>query len=239
MSKIVAIHQPNFFPWLGYFDKIVRSDIFVFFDDVQFPKTGGTWSNRVKLIISGEAKWVTATINRNYHGKLIIREMQFKLDDPWREKILKNIEINYRFHPYFNEGFEFFAPLLLNTESNIAEYNIHSVKQIVERLGFDVGKLRRSSNLNHEGNSNDLLCSLTRIVNGTTYMCGGGSDSYQDELVFIKQGIKLKHQNFATFINQVYPQLKQKDFIGGLSIIDAVMNLGWDKLRQYLKNSKC
>ena len=51
MSKVVAIHQPNFFPWLGYFDKILKSDEFVFFDDCQFPKKGGAWCNRVKLLI--------------------------------------------------------------------------------------------------------------------------------------------------------------------------------------------
>ena len=237
MSKIVAIQQPNFFPWLGYFDKIVHSDIFVFFDDVQFPKSGrGTWSNRVKFLIGGEAKWVTAPINRDYHGNLTIREMQFKLDDPWREKVLKNIEINYRLHPYFNEAFEFFAPLLSNPEPNIAEYNIHSVKAIVQRLGFDVAKLRRSSDLNHDGSSNDLLCSVTRLVSGTIYMCGGGADGYQDEAVFIKHGIKLKHQNFT---HPKYSQFKCTEFISGLSITDAAMNLGWDNLGQLLKSSKC
>jgi len=236
MSNIVAIHQPNFFPWLGYFDKIVHSDIFVFFDDVQFQKKGGTWSNRVKLMIGGETKWVTAPVNRDYHGHLTIREMQFKLDDPWREKILKNIEISYRFHPYFNEVFEFFAPLILNPEPNMAEYNIYSVTAIVQRLGFDVAKLRRSSDLNHEGSSNDLLCSVTRLVGGSTYMCGGGADGYQDEVVFKNHGIKLKHQNFT---HPVHSQLRQKDFVGGLSIIDAAMNLGWDNLGQLLKSSKC
>ena len=51
MDKIVAIHQPNFFPWLGYFDKINKSDIFIFLDDVQFPKKGGNWTNRVQLMV--------------------------------------------------------------------------------------------------------------------------------------------------------------------------------------------
>jgi hypothetical protein len=234
MSKIVAIHQPNFFPWLGYFNKIVHSDIFVFFDDVQLSKSGGTWSNRVKFLINGEAKWVTAPINRNYHGTSRINEIEFKLDEPWREKVLKNIEINYCSHPYFNEVFEFFAPLLSNPETNIAEYNIHSVTAIVQRLGFDVPKLRRSSDLNHEGSSNDLLCSVTRLVGGTTYMCGGGADGYQDEAVFVKHGIKLKHQNF---IHPQYYQFKCTKFISGLSIIDAAMNLGWDNLAQQLKSS--
>ena len=69
-SKVVSIHQPNFFPWLGYFEKIVRSDYFIFLDNVQFPKKGGSWTNRVKLIVSGQPKWLTANINRQYHGTL-------------------------------------------------------------------------------------------------------------------------------------------------------------------------
>ncbi len=48
---IVAIHQPNFFPWLGYFDKIARCDHFVLLDHVQFQKTGGVWSNRVRMMV--------------------------------------------------------------------------------------------------------------------------------------------------------------------------------------------
>lgn len=103
MTRVVAIHQPNFFPWLGYFAKIARSDYFVLFDDIQFPKTGGSWSNRVKLLVSGEARWVTAAIDRNYHGTRTIREMSFLAANPWREKTLKSIEANYRRHPYYLE----------------------------------------------------------------------------------------------------------------------------------------
>ena len=235
MSKIVAIHQPNFLPWLGYFNKIVHSDIFVFFDDVQHSKSGGTYSNRVKFLISGEARWVTAPINRDFNGTKTIHEMQFKLDEPWREKILTNIKINYCSNPYFNEVFEFFALILSNPETNIAEFNIHTVTAIVQHLGFDVTKLRRSSDLNHEGSSNDLLCSITRLVGGTTYMCGGGAGGYQDEAVFVKHGIKLKHQNF---IHPKYYQFRCKEFFTGLSIIDAAMNLGWDNLAQLLKSSE-
>ena len=77
MNRVVAIHQPNFFPWLGYFDKIARSDVFIFLDDVQFPKTGGVWSNRVKILIGGEARWSTAPIDRSFTGTRKICEMHF------------------------------------------------------------------------------------------------------------------------------------------------------------------
>ena len=235
-DKTVAIHQPNFFPWLGYFAKIAASDVFVFFDDVQFPKTGGIWCNRVKLMIGDEARWATAAIDRNYHGTRIIREMHFLADNPWREKLLKSIEGNYRRHPAYAETMEVVAPLLLSQESNVAKYNIHAVTAIAKRLGLDTEKLHCSSELSHEGSSNELLCSITRLVGGSSYMCGGGADGYQVETVFNNRGVTLRHQNF---VHPVYPQRGRQNFVTGLSIIDAVMNLGWDGVKQLLKKSPC
>jgi hypothetical protein len=235
-DKTVAIHQPNFFPWLGYFAKIAASDAFVFFDDVQYQKTGGSWSNRVKLLISDEARWATAAIDRNYHGTRTIREMHFLADNPWREKLLKSIEGNYRRHPAYADTMELLAPLLLSQESNVAEYNIQAVTTIGQRLGLDTHKLHRSSDLSHEGSSNELLCSITCLVGGSTYMCGGGADGYQDEAVFNDRGVTLRHQSF---VHPIYPQRGRQDFVSGLSIVDAAMNLGWDGVKQLLNKSPC
>ena len=78
MSKIFSCHQPNFFPWLGFFNKIYESDIFVLLDDVQFQKrSSGTWSNRVMLNIGGVPKWFTAPINRQFKGLKNISEIFF------------------------------------------------------------------------------------------------------------------------------------------------------------------
>lgn len=236
INRTVAIHQPNFFPWLGYFAKIAESDVFVFFDDVQFPKTGGSWSNRVKLLIGDEGRWATAAIDRNYHGTRTIREMHFLAANPWRDKLLKSIESNYRRHPYYDETMNLVAPLLSNLESNIAEYNIHTVTTIAQRLGFKSDKLYRSSDLPHEGSSNELLCSITCSVGASTYLCGGGADSYQDERVFGTRGVRLMYQKF---IHPVYPQRGREDFVAGLSVIDAAMNVGWGGVRRLLSKPQC
>jgi hypothetical protein len=229
--KTVAIHQPNFFPWLGYFAKIAESDVFVFLDDVQFPKTGGVWSNRVKLLIGAEARWATAAIDRNYRGTRTVREMRFLHDNPWREKLVKSLEGNYRRHLGYPETMELVAPLLLSRELNIAEYNIQAVTAIAQRLGFDPNKLRRSSDLPHEGSSNELLCSITHLVGASTYMCGGGAAGYQDEAIFESRGVVLRHQQF---VHPVYLQRGRQDFVAGLSIIDAAMNLGWSGVKRLL-----
>lgn len=235
MTKVVAIHQPNFFPWLGYFDKIVRSDVFIFFDDVQFPKKGGSWSNRVKFLIGSQSKWVTASIERNYSGFRNINEMNFQ-EDNWRIKMLKTLKTNYSKNPFYAETMEVVEPLILNSEKNVAEYNINTVTTLSNILGLDIAKFKRSSEYNERKHSNKLLCSLTKKVGGDIYMCGGGADGYQDETVFMKEEIELVYQNFQ---NCTYPQYQKENYTSGLSIIDAAMNVGWPGVRVLLANPKC
>ena len=230
---IVSIHQPNFFPWLGYFDKIVKADVFLFLDDVQFQKTGGVWTNRVKFIVSGEPNWITAPIDRNYSGTRNINEMQFLPNNSWRDKTRKSIENSYRKHPYYGETIEMFLPLLLNEESNIADYNIHAITAILDYLGLDTSKLKRSSLSPFQTSSNELLCDLTLHAGGSTYLCGGGADAYQDEAVFVNKGIELRFQEFK---HPVYVQKGGKEIVPGLSIIDAMMNIGLEATKALLLN---
>lgn len=233
MNKIVAIHQPNFFPWLGFFDKIARSDIFILLDDVQFPKTGGVWCNRVKLLVSDEARWVTAPIDRNYSGTRLIREMEFLPDNRWRKKMLKTLDANYRKHPFVNEALDVIGALIMNEEANVAEYNVNAIKGIAHKLGVNASKFVRSSQYKTSSASNDLLCDLTLSVGGEIYLSGGGADGYQCGSVFDRREVILAYQDFE---HPIYPQLGRSDFIGGLSVIDAVMNIGWDALRDLLSN---
>ena len=224
MPRIVAIHQPNFLPWLGYFDKIFHCDIFIFLDDVQYSKTGGAWSNRVKLLISGEAHWMTAPIDRSYHGTRLVNEMKFLNSMSWRNKLLKSILNSYQKHPFFEETIEVLEPMILNTESNIAAYNCHAVTTLAEKLGSTSTEFRCSSQIKKVGTSNEMLATLTLNAGGDTYLCGGGAGDYHDEATYRDYGVRLRYQNFA---HPVYPQRQARDFTSGLSLVDAVMNLGW------------
>jgi hypothetical protein len=231
---VVAIHQPNFFPWLGYFDKIVRSDVFIFLDHVQFPKTGGIWSNRVKMLLGGEARWVTAPIVRNFHGVRAICEMEFQPGNPWRDKFLKSLVANYGRAPFYRETTEFFEPLILNPENNLSRYNSRAVTAIANRLGLPTEKFRWSSEFGINEQSNEMLISLTRLVGGNSYMCGGGATGYQEDDLFTAQGIKLIYQNFQ---HPIYEQFGKRDFVAGLSIIDIFMFHGLAKTKLMVVNS--
>ncbi len=229
---LVAIHQPNFFPWLGYFDKIARSDVFVFLDHVQYQKTGGIWSNRVKLLVGGDARWVTAPIERAFHGVRRVCEVKFQSGNPWRAKLLKSLSASYARAPAYKETLDFFAPLILNPENNLARYNCAAVMAIVDRLGMPSGNFRWSSVLDAQGQANELLISITRAVGGSKYLYGGGAAGYQEEIPFSSAGVELVSQHFE---HPVYPQRAGRDFVAGLSIIDAFMHCGLSGVRSILQ----
>ncbi len=228
---VVAIHQPNYFPWLGYFDKIARSDVFILLDHVQFQKTGGTWSNRVKLLVSGEARWATAPIVRNFHGVRAIGEMEFQSNNPWRDKLRKSLDANYARAPFFRETLEFIEPLILNPENNLARYNGTAVMAIANRLGLPSGKFCWSSEMGVDEQASEMVISLARAVGCDAYMCGDGAKGYQEDTAFAAAGVDLIYQDFR---HPVYPQVGSKEFSPGLSIIDALMNIGVDEVRATL-----
>ncbi len=227
---LVAIHQPNFFPWLGYFDKIVRSDLFIFMDNAQFPKKGGNWVNRVKLLVGGGGHWATVPVNRAYHGVLPISAMKIDNRTPWRDKLLKTIEMNYKSSPCYGEVFPVILPLAENPTPSLAEYNIASITALAKHLGLNTGKLILGSSLTTQGQSTDLLISMVRACGGTAYLCGGGA-AYQDDEKFPVAGLQLIYQNFT---HPQYPQASSTEFVPGLSIIDALMNCGFSGVRRLL-----
>ncbi len=222
-TVIVAIHQPNFFPWLGFFDKIQRSDVFVFLDHVQLPKTGGTWSNRVKVLVNGQAKWATAPIDRSFHGLRAINETRFQNGAPWRRSFVDLLARNYGKAPFYAETMEAVLPLVMNPENNVARYNADAVLGIAGALGIACDRFRWSSQLNIEGHSNEMLISLTGRVGGSAYLCGGGASTYQNDALFRESGFRLIYQNFVC---SPYQQIHATSFVSGLSIIDALMNMG-------------
>lgn len=232
-SRVVAIHQPTFLPWLGYFDKIARSDAFILMDDAQFPKKGGTWSNRVWMLVNKQAAWVTMPIVRAYHGTRLICEMKINNRTSWRAKVLKTIQMNYARVPFFEEVFPFLTELVNNPTDSLADYNIAAIQALVSALGLDLSKLIPGSTLDVEGEATDLLIVMTEVVGGTAYLCGGGAAGYQEDEKFAKAGIELIYQNFK---HPVYPQMNASEFIPGLSIIDVLMNLGFEATNALLRS---
>lgn len=223
MAGLVAIHQPNFFPWLGYFDKIRRADAFIFLDQVDYPRSGsggmGSWTNRVRICIQGEARWITCPVQRMPLGSPI---SMAHIDDcqPWRSKLLKTLDANYRKASRFVEAMELLEPLIQAPHEALAEFNIVTIRAIAGHLGLGTRFLRQSD-LVYRGQSTALLASLVSAVGGDAYLAGGGTAGYQQDEVFAECGLQLVYQ---AFIPRPYGNAER--FLPGLSVIDYLMHDG-------------
>lgn len=229
-ERIIAIHQPNFLPWLGYFDKLARCDVFVLLDTVQFPKKSGTWMNRVKLLVSGEPAWITVPIVRSYHGLRRVDEMEIDESRPWRRKLLQTIEQNYRRASHFEETMPLVTEIVEHDTALLADYNEAGVRRLAASVGLDAGKFTRASTLDTSGTATDLLIDITHKLGGDSYLAGGGAAGYQEDAKFAAAGVRLRYQAFE---HPTYSQLADEPH-SGLSIVDALMHCGADATARLL-----
>ena len=222
---IIGIHQPNFFPWFGYFLKICRSDKFVFLDDAQTQKKGGSYLNRTKLNLNGESKWVTAPIRR-VHGKQIINKTKY-LDTPWRKNIMNTLQMNYGNTPHYKENKEFIHDLIHYKSNMLSEFNTHLITKICNVLSLSTS-LYSSSSFSINKNSTERLISIIKSVNGNIYLSGTSGDKYQNIDLFESNCIQVKYNSFS---HPKYNQIKTDTFISGLSILDLIFNVGIDSTK--------
>jgi hypothetical protein len=232
---IVAIHQPNLFPWLGFFDKILRSDRFVLLDSVQMPLTGSSYPNRVSVLIGGKSGAIQLPAARGLEARATLKNAPIAKVPKCREKILATVQQNYAKAPFAKQVLPILEPLILNPANTIGAYNEFAIRTVARFLGESDEKLVRASDLPASGSSTDLLISIVKAVGGDIYMAGGGAGGYQEDGKFLAAGMQLVYQGFR---HPVYPQLKSKTFVPGLSIIDALMNLGFNGTRALLDTCK-
>ena len=231
---VVGIHQPNFMPWLGYFYKIKQSNIFVFLDDVQIQKTGASYTNRVSINNGGKSQYITMPIKKNSNN-LNINEVKY-LDERWKNKLFRTLQGSYAKAPFFKENKEFIFELINFKVDNIAQYNINFIKKISQRLDLDT-KFVKSSDFDISTTSTQRLIDLIKKVDGNIYLSGSGGDNYQEHDMYKKENIKLIYNKIPSF---KYIQVKTEEFINGLSIIDAIFNIGFNELKEdfFEKNNK-
>lgn len=228
MGNVVGIHQPNFMPWLGYFYKIFQSDVFIFLDDVQFQKTGASYTNRVAININGQGSYLTIPIKRN-SGLYKINETSF-VDEKWKKKIIGTIQANYGRASFFKQHKEFIFDLINYEANNLADYNINFIEQVSKKLYFKT-KFVKSSEFDIRTTSTQRLIDLIQRVEGSIYLSGSGGDNYQDVNSYEREGIKLIYNKLPY---TEYEQLKTDKFINGLSIVDAIFNVGFQELKKEL-----
>jgi RimJ/RimL family protein N-acetyltransferase len=199
---VVAIHQPNFFPWLGFFDKLERCDTFVLLDTVEFSK--GSRTNRVEVLVGGKPHWITAPVQRDGIGGPI-RDVLIDEGRDWRGKIVKTLRQNYS----RAAALPLVEELVGYRDGRLARYNEHAIRRLAEAIGIRT-PIVRASDLPVDGRATELLVDIVRAVGGAAYLAGGGAGGYQEDERFAANGIELTAQDF--------------DAPHGLSIIHALLN---------------
>jgi hypothetical protein len=221
---IVAIHQPNYLPWLGYFYKVARADVFVFLDDVQFSK--GSYTNRVQILSPGGAKWLTVPVKASLGDT--IRELKVGRPD-WMPSHLDTLAGMYRAAPAFRAVWpEVRAMILAAVADDLATVNIQLVTALSDRLGFRC-RFVRSSDFSLSAASDERLVEIAlKLSPGCSYLSGAGAAKYQDPEKFRAAGLGFEYSRFVhpPYAQSAHPGLP--GFVPGLSVLDAVFHLGWE-----------
>ena len=212
-----VIMQPTYLPWMGYFDLIDQSNIFVFLDDVQFEKQ--SWQQRNKIKTPHGMIWLTVPVLQNLGQK--INEVKINNNSNWKEKHWKSIKYNYSNSSHFNEHFEFFEYIYGTNWGCLADLNMTLIEKSSRILGLDT-KFIFSSELNVGGKKTDRLINILNETGADEYISTPGSKSYIEVDKFNKENIMLYWNEFN---HQTYTQL-YGDFMPYLSVIDLLFNCG-------------
>jgi len=222
---LVAIHQPNFLPWLGYFDRMVHADLFVLLDHVQFERRN--YQNRTLIRLEDEARWLTVpVVQLSQKEKIVDKRVDnppFEMERWWGPNAFNTLRYAYRKAPHF----ELYAPRLkqiLETRwEKLLDLNIAALEFAREALGIRTPMLR-SSTLDVEGQRSELLLDICRKVGASAFLGGmGGSRAYLDNEAFAAANMGVVWQDFR---HPQYPQCGDAPFSAGLSVLDVLFNCG-------------
>lgn len=231
---IVAIHQPETFPWLGFFHKIYLADVFVFLDTVQFEKNN--FQNRNKIKIGDKSSYLTIPV-LDHPLKTSIKDIKINWgDERFTKKHLLTLQNNYSKSPYFSEVFSFLSRLYEEENENLADFNIKFIIFMLEKLGIKT-KIVRASELDISGQATggtEVTLEICKILGATTYISGSGGKEYLDLDLYKQNDIEVYFQDFHY---PVYKQMGVGEFVPYLSILDLYFNYGPESLDVILKEN--
>jgi len=217
--KIVAIHQPQYLPYLGFFHKLFHCDVFVVLDSVQFQKNG--LQNRNKIKTSQGWQWLTVPVLHRFGQR--IGEVQVEPDTRWQRKHWNALVSNYSRAPYFDRYSPKLRELLEGQWKSLCELDGALMRWAMEALGIETPILY-SSTLGVAGNRTELLVNICKAVEADGYLSGPGGSRYMDLSAFEAARLTVVWQQFTSPVyTQVFPHV---EFIPNLSIVDTVFCWG-------------
>ena len=224
MSRI-AITQPTYLPWLGYFEQMARADCFVFLDTVQFAHQ--TWQSRNRIRDrEGKILWLTVPIASHHLGDPI-HDIRIA-DQPrnWQRKHLNSVRTHLGGTPHLDSVMDILEGALNEKHDRLVDLNIDLIDRTRQALGIQT-RLLRASELQAEGSRADLLLNICQELDCEHFLANVGSRSYlhKEESRFHQAGITIDYQCWK---HPEYPQ-RGEGFIVNLSWVDPVCHLGWER----------
>jgi hypothetical protein len=219
---IVAVHQPQYLPWLGYFAKIDRADLFVLLDNVQFKKN--EWQNRNRIKTAAGPQWLTVPVTYKFPQR--INEVGLNNRERWQHQQRQAILSNYRKAPCWDAVAPFLDEIFAPAWEFLAPLNIFVVKRLVGLLGIATPLYVASELPAFPENPDERLIAITKHFGADTYLAGGGGRDYMDLDRYEKNGIKVLFQEYC---HPVYEQ-RFGVFEPFMSVLDLLFNHGSESL---------
>ncbi len=228
----IAILQPGYLPWLGFFEQVYVSDVFVIYDDVQYDKQG--WRNRNRIKTGNGVKWVTVPVNFRFKEYPLTNEVEIDNSVNWKKKHLLTIKQNYSKAPFYKRYINIFEGAYSREWQYLVDIDLYFITEFARCLGLNNKKIVRSSSLNVRGNRVERLVTFCQIFKANIFYEGAAGRNYINIKDFEAQGIKVEFQDYN---HPVYNQL-HGDFVPYLSVIDLLFNLGPESL-PVIANRNC
>ena len=215
----LAIMQPTYLPWIGYFDLLSKADVFVFLDDVQFSRR--SWQQRNRLLLEGREKLITVPVRKSDHSGQLLMDAEISEGD-WADKHLKLIDHAYKKARFGGDVLARLKRVYEDRTSNLCDLNIGLIIEIASLLGVDT-EVVRSSELSIDGKKSEKLVNICKALNASKYLSAAGSKEYiETEGRFRKEGIEVSYHDFYC---RPYRQVKTHIFIPYLSVVDFLSNV--------------
>jgi WbqC-like protein family len=232
--KTVAIHQPNYLPWLGYFYKIHSSNVFVILDSVDYQSgNSSSITNRTRIKSANGELLMTVPVVKPKQTKRIDTIAIDNRQD-WQRKHLNSLRTAYGKSRYFDEVYVLIEAALTRGYEHIADLNTHLIESVCGYLHIETPMLRSSRmGLTDDAEKNQRIIEICKRVEASSYLSGNGARKYNNDELFKERGIELK---YSQFLPPSYPQLHGK-FVSDLSVVDCLFNCGGEA-RSLLQSSE-
>ena len=229
-NKILSLMQPTYFPWLGYFNLINKSDVFVVYTTTQLQKRSWQVRNKIKTI-NGELLLNIPIKKTKSRNNLLIKDAEISYENDWVKKHLDSIKYSYNKTPYYNEIYPFIEKHLKSKPKYLIDITYNMLLEFISILDINT-KIVLSDNINYKGLKDEALISICKELNINKYLSVKGSMDYilRGENLFEKNNIDLIWHEYQ---HPVYNQVNG-DFIPYIGIIDALFNIGPESTKKLI-----